>query len=151
MKVLSAILFVTGIYFALLVWILIPSPVGIFLPKYEYKAHDVILSIVGSLTALSGYFVWLGWGYYSLKGRYLKMTKRKFWTLSLLQHSAWLLFLPMFSDITVWAFLIDGEYDLIKLWIVANIVIAIVAIFWKTKDEQNQSVVTTQETAPPAS
>ena len=124
MRGLTAVLFLFGCFWAFLALFLISTPIGIFLPRYEYRAHDVICSLIASATSALGYFVWFGWFFFAVKGRFPLVQWRSFWLLSLLQHCAWLLVLPYLREENIVAFIWSTELLVPKIWILGNVLLA---------------------------
>jgi hypothetical protein len=123
-RALTGVLFFLGLPWALLAWFFIPTPLGIFMPRYQYGAHDVIASLVASAGSGTGYFVWFGWGWFTLKGRFPLLRWRSFWLLSLFQHCAWLVIFPLVREENVVDFLGSSEMLLLKIWTLGNAIIA---------------------------
>lgn len=124
MKGLTTVLFLFGCFWALWAFFLLLMPLGIFQPKYQYRTNDVIFSLVGSATSAVGYFVWFGWLFFALKGRFPLVQWRPFWLVSLLQHSAWFFILPYMRDESIAHFIGSSEILPVKLWIFGNMLIA---------------------------
>lgn len=122
---LTIALFVVGCFWAFWAWLLILTPMGIFEPSKQYRAHDVICSLVASATSAVGYFVWFGWIFFALKGRFPLVQWRSFWLVSLLQHCAWLFVLPYMREENLTDFIVSSEMLFPKMWIFANVLIAV--------------------------
>ena len=129
MKTIVAILFILGIGWALLAWMVVLLPIGFFMPEYRYQSHDVAFSVVGSFLALTGYWIWFGWGYRWKTGRYPLVSSRSFWTISLLNHALWAVAIPFGYEETVAEFWAHGDTLPFRSWIVVNITVAIIGLF----------------------
>ena len=139
MKPLVAILFILGIGWALLAWIIVLTPIGIIMPEYKFQSGDVAFSILGASLSIIGYWIWFGWGFYLRTGRYPLTSSRQFWSVSLAIHVLWAFAIPfgiivfVREDISSYGqrfveFWRQGEYRAYGSWIGLNIVAAIVAI-----------------------
>lgn len=96
-RIITAILFCFGIYFALIAWIPLIAPIGMIFPRYEYTGRDIWVSLLGSLLSATGYWVWLGWLIRSWRQKYLLLSPRAFWLLAAANHLGWLLY-SLFPD-----------------------------------------------------
>lgn len=138
MKTLMATMFILGIPWALLVGGVILSPLGVFLPEYRHQAHDVVFSLLASACGLTGFFIWLGYRLRWSLGRFPWLTKRKFWSLSIAHHVAWVFLLPWgFSlgfDHHYWKvfadFWIGDGPNLFRIWIIVSLLISFVALIF---------------------
>lgn len=125
MRALTGILFLLGCSWALMAWFLIPTPLGIFEPRYQYGAHDVVSSLLASAMAIAGYFIWFGWAWFTFRGRFPLVGWRHFWLISLFQHCAWLIVFPScIRGENVIDFLGSQELMAVKIWCAINAVIA---------------------------
>ena len=93
MRTLTTLLSLSGAYWAL---------AGFLYPltaPWQHIYSSVELFKVASTLALlaSGYFVWLGWIFYSLKERYPMLKTRGFWTFSLIHHCLCVIYLIPFD------------------------------------------------------
>jgi len=129
MRSVSVILFACGIFFALFVWMLIPTPIAIFLPWHRFQMFDIILSISGSILAVSGYFIWIGWILFAVDGRYAFLKyEEDFQVISIVHHVGWLAFFPYMRRGTLTEFAMN--LTPIFMWIVINILIAVCAFIY---------------------
>lgn len=129
LRITSGILFVCGLFFAWFAWVLIPTPIGIFLPGSGYQARDVILSITGSILAALGYFIWIGWLYFSINSRYpLLKYKTDFQVLVLVNHLGWLWFIPYMRRTDLSEFRMNLPE--IFTWIILNIFVALISMLY---------------------
>jgi hypothetical protein len=125
MRLVTAILFLLGCFWALICWAFVISPVGILIPGYEFQAHDVVSSLVASILSIVGYFVWFGWGFYWKNNRFPLVTKSTFWAISLAVHLLWLLAFPFLLEMS-YRDLFEAGMIFYLGWIVANICAAAV-------------------------
>jgi len=140
MKLAVAILFVLGIGWALLAWMVVLLPMGIVMPEYRYQSHDIAFSLIGSFLALIGYWIWFGWGVRWMTGRYPLVSARSFWTISLLNHALWAVAIPFGYEETITEFWKHGDVLPFRSWIVINVVVALAAIFTDSdRSSQNQT------------
>lgn len=146
MRGLTIVLFVFGSFWAFWNWLLILMPMGMFEPKYQYQAHDVVGSLVASATSAVGYFVWFGWLFFAVKARFPLVQWRSFWLGSLLQHSAWLFVLPYLREENIADFIGSSELLFPKMWIFANVLIALFCLL----AEPGSSPDPGSDGAPPA-
>ena len=139
MKPLVAILFILGIGWALLAWIIVLTPIGIIMPEYKFQSGDVAFSILGASLSIIGYWIWFGWGFYLRTGRYPLTSSRQFWSVSLAIHVLWAFAIPFGIIVfqrkeissygqTFVEFWRLEYYRAYSSWIGLNIVAAIVAI-----------------------
>jgi hypothetical protein len=126
MRIITAILFVAGIFWALFAWLPLSSPIGMFFPIYKYTTKDIWISLLGALLAATGYWIWLGWLVRSLAQRYLLLSPRTFWILVALNHLGWMLSesIPgsFLSYMNLWSF---GNIWLITVFFIAILICAI--------------------------
>ena len=94
MKALTAVLFILGIPWLLVVVPVILLPLGALVPEYEYGTRDVIESVLLSACGLLGLAVWLGYRLRWKLGGFVWLTKRQFWILSLIHHAGWIFLIP---------------------------------------------------------
>jgi hypothetical protein len=71
-----------------------------------------------SLAVFVGYWVWFGWGWHCLTGRFPLVSTRQFWTISLATHLIWLA--VILDD----ARLRGPQLSFFSLWIMANVIVA---------------------------
>jgi hypothetical protein len=138
MKTLMAIMFILGIPWALLVGGVVLSPIGIFLPEYKFQMHDTAFSLLASACGMVGFFVWFGYRFRWRLGWLPWLTQRQFWSLSLVHHAAWVFLLPWGFNLGLnyqyWETLADFWFgdgpNLFRVWIVVNLLISILALFF---------------------
>ncbi len=121
-RVLFGILAVLGAFYALFAWPLILTPIGIFIPAYQYQRDDTIFSISGSLLAISGYFVWASWIAIAFRGRSFLRLEWPTQLVSLINHLGWLVFLPFLRGEYIWDVIVAIPGP--SLWLIGNIVVA---------------------------
>jgi hypothetical protein len=129
MKIIAAILFILGCGWALLAWMVVLLPLGIFIPDYRYQSHDVVFALLGSFLGLVGYWLWFCWGFRWKTGRYPLVSARSFWAISLLIHILWALTIPFGYSEAVAEFWSRGDALPFRVWIPTNIVAAVVGLF----------------------
>ena len=138
MKALTAILFILGLGWALIGWIVVLMPFGALDPSRGISGRETIWAIILSLLVLLGYAIWLGWGFRWLTGTYHFCGYRAFWLISLASHLLWAFILPPAIS-AVWR--IDesfhsfwsqpdevwttGEGLPYRTWIAINVIVAI--------------------------
>jgi hypothetical protein len=105
------VLFVLGSIWAMFLWL----PV---LALFADDNSNQYLSF--QLAAVVGFWIWFGWGWHCLTGRFPLVSSRTFWTISLMTHLFWL-------GIVVSDPLIQ-LLSLSFLWIVTNIAVAFVGL-----------------------
>lgn len=141
MRILTGALFVLGIGWASLAWIVVLLPFGAINPRNHYEGRDTILAIVLSLLSILGYHIWIGWGIRCLTGFYLFGGSRRFWGVSLAGHLLWALVIPpAISSVSgveetlqsfwsepdeIWS---TGEGLPYRTWILLNVIVAIVCL-----------------------
>lgn len=130
MKAVAAILFILGCGWALLAWMVVLLPVGILMPEYRYQSHGIAFSLIGSLLALLGYWIWFGWGFRWRKGRYPLVSDRQFWMISLTAHLLWAMAIPFGYQETIAEFWRHGDMLPFRSWIVLNIGVAVVGLLF---------------------
>lgn len=148
MKPIVAILFLLGCGWALIAWMVVLLPTGIFIPVYDYQPHDIAFSLIGSFLAIIGYWIWFGWGFRCKTGRYPLVRSRTFWTISLVTHSLWAITIPFGYEETIAEFWSHGDTLPFRSWIALNIVIAAVGIFFDSKSDFRGNQRAQQATAP---
>ncbi len=81
---------------------------------------DPLLPVICFLGLIfSGYCIWFGWIYYSIRERFPFVTKKVFWTTCFVQHSLWVLYLIPLSQLQ------DGHYIWwLLIWLIPNILIS---------------------------
>jgi hypothetical protein len=131
MRILTGLLFLTGFFWAFLLWPLLLVPVINLLGGSRLQNGHWFMAISGAVLAAVGYFIWLGWGTYALTGRYPGERPRLFWLASLALHSAWLLFIAAINGQSSSPCLMSDVSPLILVWIFGNIGLAILVIFAK--------------------
>jgi len=94
MRILTGTLFVLGIGWALVAWILVLMPLGALGSQYHSGGLEIVWSIVLSLLSILGYQIWIGWGIHCLTGNYVFGGPRVFWCISLMHHVLWALLIP---------------------------------------------------------
>ena len=133
-----ATLFILGVPWALLVAGVVISPIGMFMPEYEFQLHDIAFSLVASACGLVGFFVWLGYRSRWKTGTFSWLTKRQFWTVSLLHHLGWVLLLPLgFSlglEESYWIrfsnfWLADGPH-IFRIWVITSLIVSVLALLF---------------------
>ena len=141
MKALTATLFILGVPWALLVAGVVISPIGIFMPEYKFQMHDIVFSLVASACGLVGFFVWLGYRSRWKTGTFSWLTKRQFWTVSLLHHLGWVLLLPLgFSlglEESYWIrfsnfWLADGPH-IFRIWVITSLIVSVLALLFDSE------------------
>lgn len=118
-------LFVGGCWFSLFTWILVIAPIGLVFPKYHYTTHEAVLSLLGCGLAVAGYFVWINWFVFAVRGRFLLVSGVTAQAISFVQHLGWLLFLPLLRREWLWE--TATRLPWVTVWIVANAVVAVAA------------------------
>ncbi len=138
MRILTGALFVLGIGWALVAWIVVILPFGALNPRRHYETEETIFAIILSLLSILGYHIWIGWGIRCLTGFYLFGGSRRFWLVSLMGHLLWAIVIPpAISSIwsveetlqsfwskpdEIWS---TGEGLPYRTWIVLNVIVAI--------------------------
>ncbi len=130
MKPIVALLFILGCGWALLAWMVVLLPIGIFMPVYQYQAHDIAFSLIGSFLAVIGYWIWFGWCFRWKTGRYPLVCPRTFWIISFAAHSLWAIAIPFGYEETIAEFWSHGDTLPFRSWIVLNIAIAVTGVFF---------------------
>jgi hypothetical protein len=111
------ILFVLGFLWA---------PFALFLALSFFDGDQWNGGHILSLAAIAGFWVWFGWGWHCLTGRFPLVSARTFWSISLIVHLVWL-------GIFTW----DGlELNSgIVTWIVPNVIVALVGLLPNSRDK----------------
>ena len=125
--------FLFGVIFALGAWLFIPLPLGILWPKNRYTVRDSVISICCSMLAISGYFVWLGWGHYLFKARFPLLSSVNFSLLSLFTHVGCLIVLPFLRFQNILEVCLELPY--LVTWIVLNIDLAGITLAYFRLDQ----------------
>lgn len=139
-----ATLFILGIPWLFLVVPAILSPIGIFMPEYDYQMHDVLFSISVSACGLLGVAIWLGYRLRWKLDSFVWLTKRQFWSLSLIHHVAWIFLIPWgylpYSDKPYRESLVDFWFssgpNMYGIWIALSLLISIFALFYDRESNQ---------------
>ena len=133
-RVICGVLFACGCIFAPFAWIGIAIPVGhLVRPGGDAIAPGDLMVFVGGFVGASlGYFVWLNWLLFAIRGKFAWVSGAMMQMLSIIGHAAWILFvlgsrLSLSSPNPA-----PLEANPMFLWLIANIVIAGVLIvpFW---------------------
>lgn len=122
LRLLAGFQFLGGVFFAMFAWVLIFTPLGIFLPEYQYRLRDVVLSIAGATLAITGYFVWANWFLYAVRGRFFRNWGVAVQLISLMNHLGWLVCFPSIRQQSFFAFLETAPE--IAAWLLFNILVS---------------------------
>lgn len=115
-----------GCFFSLFAWVFIPLPIGILMPEYQFTMRDSVLSVIGSILAISGYFVWLSWAHFLFKARFPILSPVAFSLLVLANHVGWFIVLPFIRHQNVLGLCLD--LPLVVSWIILNSSIGLVML-----------------------
>ncbi len=133
-RVLCGALFACGCIFATFAWIGIAIPVGhLVRPGVDPVAPGDLMVFVGGFVGASiGYFVWVNWLVFAIRGKFAFVSGSMMQMLSIIGHAAWIVFvlgsrLSLSSPNPA-----PLEAHPMFLWLIANIVIAgvLVGPFW---------------------
>jgi hypothetical protein len=122
LRLLFGALFVGGYFFAALAWFLVPTPIGIFQPEYQYTVRDTLMSLTGCGLALTGYFLWANWLSFAVRGKFVPNNGTLIQIVSFANHLGWLVFFPFLKETNFLEFLTGSP--LIAFWIFVNLVVA---------------------------
>jgi hypothetical protein len=144
MKILTAILFFLGIPWLFIVVPITLLPIGVFFPEYNYQMHDVIYSIALSFCGLIGIAVWLGYRLRWKLNGFIWLTKRQFWSLSLIHHVSWIFLIPRALtavDESYWqkflVFWCTSGPNIFGIWIALSLLISIIALICDHETPKN--------------
>lgn len=159
MKTLTAILFILGLGWALIGWIVVLMPFGALDPSRGISGGETMWAIILSLLVLLGYAIWLGWGFRWLTGTYHFCGHRTFWISSLASHLLWAFLLPPAISAAwsidetlqsfwcqpdeIWA---TGEGLPYRTWIVINVIVAIYSLI--RGDDSARCKIQSEQIAP---
>lgn len=124
-RLFTAVLFFTGIVWALFAWILIFAPIGIFIDSYNFQNKDIFISCFGSIQAIIGYFLWFQWGYFTFRKRFYKISFAKVWLLSFINHFLWFIYFLTIKENDLLDFIFNTKNLLLIVWITLNLIISI--------------------------
>ncbi len=127
-RLLSAVQFLGGCFFAAFAWVLILTPLGIFQPRYQYTMSDALLSLGVCALSLSGYIVWIGWIYLAISGRFLLKRPLLMQSIAIGNHLGWLVFFPAMNHDNLAGFY--AHNPTLVMWIVGNLCIAVVVLIY---------------------
>ncbi len=125
LRVLFGGLFAGGCWFSVFTWILVVAPIGMASTSHQYGTRDAVLSLLGCGLAVAGYFAWINWFVFAVRGRFLFVSGVTAQAISFVQHLGWLLFLPLLRREFVWETATTLPW--VTLWIVANTFVAVAA------------------------
>jgi|GEM_PF-1086631 len=126
LRAMFGLLGIFGCVFATLAWILIPIPIGIFIPKYQFTFADIVESIAGSLLSITGYFVCVSWLLIATRGRSILRSEEVTQWVSIANHFGWLTLFPFLRRETLWQMFVSNPT--LSIWLLANIVIAVACV-----------------------
>lgn len=129
MRILTGILFTIGIYFAIFAWIGIWASFSLFQSNHGFELSEAILILMWGITSFVGYYVWINWGYFTFRAKFILVSWRKFWLVSFIQHTAWLFIFPQLAGQSIFEYLIDAETFWWNLWILGNIIVSLTCVF----------------------
>jgi len=134
LRAIFGALVLCGCWFAMFVWVLVFTPIGIIQPQYAYTFRDVFLSVLGCGLALSGYFVWLNWLAFATSGRFFGASPVTVQAVSFFHHLAWFVFFGVANGEAPWE--TAAEMPLTTVWLTVNVLVALVAgLFFLTVGE----------------
>lgn len=117
-RLVFALLFAVGAVFASLSWMLV---------CIAFHRCDDITVLLGCGLSLSGYFLWVNWFWFAVRGRFLPNSWLTIQTISVLNHIGWLVF--FYSVKRGRGFLeVINELGPVSDWILLNLVLAVVFV-----------------------
>ena len=124
LRILFAGLFVAGCWFAIFSWILLLAPIAVVASIGRMPLSSMIGGFLCAALALAGYFVWINWLVFAMRGRFLRVPGVVVQAVSFVQHVGWLLFFPIARGQSPWE--VAEEMPLLVIWLIVNILVAVV-------------------------